>query len=304
MTTQSTAVPREIASSLARSKVRFNYWRIVLYAIAIFFAGYYLLPVFLLILTGLKSYNEVNLYDMWGLPRTLSIQSYVDAWQGSPAVQGLSQNFINSLIIVIPATLISSVLGAMNGYVLSKWRFRGANIIFPIILFGIFIPYQSILIPLVGTMSAIEFLGFKLYGSLLGLIFVHVIYGIPITALIFRNYYATIPNEMLEAARIDGAHFFSIFTRIMLPLSAPGFVVTGIWQFTNIWNDFLFAITLTTQPANQPITVALNNLAGSFSVQWNVQFAGALIAALPTIAVYILLGPFFVRGLMAGSLKG
>jgi glucose/mannose transport system permease protein len=299
MTTQTTAVTREIATSLARPKVRFNFWRIVLYAIAIFFTVYYLLPVFLLILTGLKSYNEVNLYDMWSLPRTLSIQSYVDAWQGSPAVQGLSQNFVNSLYITIPATVISSVLGAMNGYVLSKWKFRGANIIFPLILFGMFIPYQSILIPLVATMSAM-----KLYGSLVGLIFVHVIYGIPITALIFRNYYATIPNEMLEAARIDGAHFFSMFTRIMIPLSAPGFVVTGIWQFTNIWNEFLFAITLTTQPANQPITVALNNLAGSFSVQWNVQFAGALIAAIPTILVYILLGPFFVRGLMAGSLKG
>jgi glucose/mannose transport system permease protein len=299
MTTQTTAVTREIATSVPRTKLRFNFWRIVLYAVAILFTVYYLLPVFLLILTGLKSYNEVNLYEMWNLPRTLSIQSYVDAWQGSPAVQGLSQNFVNSLYITIPATVISSVLGAMNGYVLSKWKFRGANVIFPLILFGMFIPYQSILIPLVTTMSFL-----KLYGSLLGLIVVHVIYGIPITALIFRNYYATIPNEMLEAARIDGAHFFSIFTRIMLPLSAPGFVVTGIWQFTNIWNDFLFAITLTTQPANQPITVALNNLAGSFSVQWNVQFAGALLAALPTILVYILLGPFFVRGLMAGSLKG
>jgi glucose/mannose transport system permease protein len=299
MSTQTTAVTREIAAGVARTRLRFNFWRIALYAIAILFTIYYLLPIALLILTGLKSYNEVNLYEMWSLPRTLSIQSYLEAWQGSPAVQGLSFNFVNSLYITIPATVISSVLGAMNGYVLSKWKFRGANIIFPLILFGMFIPYQSILIPLVTTMSAVH-----LYGTREGLILVHIVYGIPITALIFRNYYATIPNEMIEAARIDGAHFFSIFTRIMLPLSAPGFVVTGIWQFTNIWNEFLFAITLTTQPANQPITVALNNLAGSFSVQWNVQFAGALIAALPTIAVYILLGPFFVRGLMAGSLKG
>lgn len=299
MTTQTATVTRELSTSLSRTWTRIHPGRVLLYAIAIIFTVYYLLPIFLLILTGLKSYQEVNLYDMWSLPHTLSIQSYLEAWQGSPAVQGLSQNFMNSVIIVVPATIISSVLGAMNGYVLSKWKFRGADIVFPLLLFGMFIPYQSILIPLVSTMSAL-----KLYGSLVGLIFVHVIYGIPITALIFRNYYATIGNEMIEAARIDGAHFFSIFTRIMLPLSAPGFVVTGIWQFTNIWNEFLFAITLTTQPANQPITVALNNLAGSFSVQWNVQFAGALIAAIPTIAVYILLGPFFVRGLMAGSLKG
>ncbi len=299
MTTQATAVTRDTTTDLARPMVRFNWRRLILYAIAILFTVYYLLPIFLLILTGLKSYQEVNLYEMWSLPHTLSIQSFQDAWSGSPAVQGLSQNFANSLYMAIPATIISSLLGALNGYVLSKWKFRGANIIFPLMLFGMFIPYQSILIPLVRTMSAI-----KLYGSLNGLIFVHVVYGIPVTALIFRNYYATIPNEMLEAARMDGANFFSIFTRIMLPLSANGFVVTGIWQFTNIWNDFLFAITLTTLPASQPITIALNNLAGSFTVQWNVQFAGALIAAAPTILVYILLGPFFVRGLIAGSLKG
>lgn len=299
MTTQTTAVARETTASVAQHKTAFNWWRILLYAIAILFTVYYLLPVFLLILTGLKSYNEVNLYEMWSLPRTLSVQSYIEAWNGSEGVLGLGRNFANSLILVIPATLISAILGAMNGYVLSKWTFRGANIIFPLILFGMFIPYQSILIPLVFSLQAIH-----LYGSLAGLIFVHIVYGIPVCALIFRNYYATLPNEMLEAARIDGAHFFSIFTRIMLPLSAPGFVVVAIWQFTNIWNDFLFAITVTNNPANQPITVALNNLAGSFSVEWNVQFAGALLAAVPTILLYLLLGPFFVRGLMAGSLKG
>lgn len=299
MTTQTTVVPREMAATMPRTRVRIDFWRIVLYAIAILFAAYYLLPILLLVLTGLKSYQEVNLYEMWALPHTFSLQSFQDAWFGSPAVQGLSQNFLNSMYMVVPATVISAFVGSLNGYVLSKWKFRGADIIFPLILFGMFIPYQSILIPLVSTMQAVH-----LYGSLNGLILVHVIYGIPVTALIFRNYYATIPNEMIEAARIDGAHFFSIFTRIMIPLSAPGFVVAGIWQFTNIWNDFLFAITLTTQPSNQPITIALNNLAGSFTVQWNVQFAGALIAALPTILVYLLLGPFFVRGLMAGSLKG
>lgn len=299
MTTQTTILTREIATSMARRKGRFKWQRVLLYAIALVFTVYYLLPIFLLVLTGLKSYEELNLYAMWNLPRSLSLQSFQDAWFGSPAVQGLSLNFANSVYVAIPATVISSVLGAVNGYVLSKWKFRGADIIFPLILFGMFIPYQSILIPLVATMNAL-----KLYGSLNGLIFVHVVYGIPITALIFRNYYATIPNEMIEAARIDGAHFFSIFTRIMLPLSAPGFVVAGIWQFTNIWNEFLFAITLIGLPEKQPMMVALNNLAGSFTVQWNVQFAGALIAALPTILVYILLGPFFVRGLMAGSLKG
>lgn len=299
MTTQTTAVARSTAESAAQPKARFNWWHLLLYVIAIVFAVYYLLPIFLLVLTGLKSYNEINLYEMWNLPHSLSLQSYIDAWNGSQSVQGLGKNFVNSMIVTIPATLISAILGAMNGYVLSKWQFRGSAIIFPLILFGMFIPYQSILIPLVFTLQRMH-----LYASLVGLIFVHIVYGIPVCALIFRNYYATLPNEMLEAAHIDGANFFSIFTRIMLPLSAPGFVVVAIWQFTNIWNDFLFAITLTNNPAVQPITVALVNLAGSFSVEWNVQFAGALLAALPTILVYILLGPFFVRGLIAGSLKG
>ncbi|MBI4672370.1 MAG: carbohydrate ABC transporter permease [Chloroflexi bacterium] len=298
MTTE-TALAREATTEVAGRRGYFNWWRILLYAIAIIFTAYYLLPIFLMVLTGLKSYNEINLYEMWSLPRQLSFQSFIDAWVGSPSVAGLGRNFVNSLRVAIPATLISAILGAMNGYVLSKWKFRSADIIFPLLLFGMFIPYQSILIPLVTTLNAL-----RIGGSLEGLTFVHIVYGIPVCALIFRNYYATIPNEMIEAARIDGANFFSIFTRIMLPLSAPGFVVVAIWQFTNIWNDFLFAITVTNNPANQPITVALNNLAGSFTVEWNVQFAAALIAAAPTILLYILLGPFFVRGLMAGSLKG
>ena len=191
------------------------------------------------------------------------------------------------------------MLGSVNGYVLSKWKFRGADLLFPVILFGMFIPYQAVLIPLVQTMQALG-----LYGSIPGLIFVHVVYGIPITTLIFRNYYATVPSELIEAARIDGAGILGVYRLIMLPLSWPGFVVVIIWQFTSIWNEFLFAIVLTSNPQVQPIMVALNNLAGSYSVQWNIQMAGALMAALPTLLVYVLLGRFFLRGLLAGSLKG
>jgi glucose/mannose transport system permease protein len=177
-------------------------------------------------------------------------------------------------------------------------RFRGSEIIFPAILFGMFIPYQSILIPLVRFMQSIH-----LYGGIPGLILVHVIYGIPITTLIFRNYYATISTEILEAARIDGASLLGVYRSVILPLSPPSFVVVLIWQFTSIWNEFLFAIILT-NPSQWPITVALNNLAGSQIVEWNVQMAGALLAALPTLLIYILLGRYFVRGLMAGALKG
>jgi glucose/mannose transport system permease protein len=201
--------------------------------------------------------------------------------------------------MVVPATIISCLLGSLNGYVLSKWRFPGSETLFTLILFGMFIPYQSILVPLVQTLSAL-----RLYGSLSGLIFVHVVYGIPITTLIFRNYYVGVPTELVEAGKIDGSDFFGIYRYIMLPLSAPGFVVVAIWQFTSIWNEFLFGLIITNEPRIRPVTVALQNLSGSQYTQWNVQMAGALIVALPTLLVYIFLGRFFLRGLMAGSLKG
>jgi glucose/mannose transport system permease protein len=187
----------------------------------------------------------------------------------------------------------------MNGYVLARWKFRGADAVFALLLFGMFIPYQSILIPLVRVLS-----GVGLYGSIPGLIVTHVVYGLPITTLIFRNYYATVPGELVEAARIDGAGMLGIYRRIIFPISMPGFAVVMIWQFTSIWNDFLFGVIVTPRPAVQPIMVALNNLAGSYIVEWNVQMAGALLAALPTMILYIVLGRYFMRGLLAGSLKG
>jgi glucose/mannose transport system permease protein len=229
---------------------------------------------------------------MWRLPSSLSIDGFKEAFNA------LRPYLLNSVLLAVPASLISAVLGAMNGYVLSKWRFRGSDLIFTLFLFGMFIPYQSILIPLVQFMQKIN-----LFGGIPGLILVHTVYGIPITTLIFRNYFATLPNEIVESALIDGAGFFGVFRHIMLPLSLPSFAVVLIWQFTNIWNEFLFAIVLT-RPASWPVTVALNNLAGSQIVEWNVQMAGALVAALPTLAVYIFLGRFFMRGLMAGALKG
>jgi glucose/mannose transport system permease protein len=275
--------------------------RIAIYAVLTVFALFYLMPVYVLLVTGLKSFTEVTLDRMWALPEGFSLDSFRDAWFGNPttAIPGIAGNFWNTIQLAVPATLFSAVLGSLNGYVLSKWKFRGADLIFPLILFGMFIPYQAVLIPLVQTM---QILG--LYGSIPGLVFVHVVYGIPITTLIFRNYYVSIPTELIEAARIDGAGILGIYRRIVLPLSWPGFVVVIIWQFTSIWNEFLFAIVLTSNPQVQPIMVALNNLAGSYSVQWNIQMAGALMAALPTLLVYVLLGRFFLRGLLAGSLKG
>jgi glucose/mannose transport system permease protein len=287
------------AGSARSSSFRLS--RVAIYAVLVIFALFYLMPVYVLLVTGLKSFTEVTLDRMWALPQSFSLDSFVDAWLGNPttAIPGIAKNFWNTILLTVPATIISAILGSVNGYVLSKWKFRGADVLFPIILFGMFIPYQAVLIPLVQTMQALG-----LYGSIPGLVFVHVVYGIPITTLIFRNYYATVPGELVEAARIDGAGILSVYRLIMLPLSWPGFVVVIIWQFTSIWNEFLFAIVLTSNPNVQPIMVALNNLAGSYSVQWNIQMAGALMAALPTLLVYILLGRFFLRGLLAGSLKG
>jgi glucose/mannose transport system permease protein len=273
---------------------------IVVYVLLCIASAVYLMPIYVQLVTGLKNFQEVSLATMWRPPSGINLASFSKAWSGAyQGIRGLSENFMNSVILVVPATLISAFLGSINGYVLAKWKFRGANVLFPLLLFGMFIPYQSILIPLVRVLQRIH-----LYGSRGGLIFVHVVYGIPITTLIFRNYYAAIPNELLEAGKIDGADILGIYARILFPLSLPGFVVVMIWQFTSIWNDFLFAVVVTSRPSLQPITVALNNMAGSFSVEWNVQMAGALIAALPTLLVYIFLSRYFMRGLLAGSVKG
>jgi len=257
----------------------------------IMMALFYLLPMFIMLNTGFKSFDEVSLRTMWNLPGGLSFDNFTAAWET------LRPNFWNSIKIVVPAATISSVLGSINGFVLAKWKFKGANIVFPVLLFGMFIPYQAILIPLVSFMSDIG-----LAGGTWGLVVVHVIYGIPITTLIFRNYYATIPETLLEAAKIDGAGIFYTYTKIMLPLAIPSFVVVYIWQFTSAWNDFLFAVVLT-DTAHWPVTVALNNLAGSQIIAWNVQMAASFIAAVPTLLIYIFLGRYFIRGMMSGALK-
>jgi glucose/mannose transport system permease protein len=266
--------------------------RYLLYIPLVMMAIFYLMPMYVMLITGFKGFDEVNLKTMWDLPKSLGLDNFVEAYDK------LSPYLWNSFNVVLPAAIISSILGSLNGYVLAKWRFKGANIIFPMMLFGMFIPYQAILIPLVEFMRTIN-----MYGGLPGLVLTHVIYGIPITTLTFRNYYATIPNELVEASKIDGAGILGIYWHILLPNSIPSFVVVLIWQFTQAWNDFLFAVILTS-PQNWPITVALNNMAGSQIIAWNVQMAGSFLAALPTLLVYVFLGRYFLRGLMAGALKG
>ena len=264
-----------------------NWLYIPLIALAIF----YLLPMYVLLITGFKGFAEIDLKTMWNLPQGIAFDNYIEAYSK------LSPSLLNSFKMVIPAALISSMLGSLNGFILAKWKFRGADFIFPFILFGMFIPYQSIIIPLVQFMNAAGITGLP------GLAMAHIIYGIPITTLTFRNYYASLPEELLEAAKIDGADMLGIYRLILLPISIPSFVVVLIWQFTSAWNDFLFAVILTGN-TEWSITVALNNMAGSEIISWNVQMAGSLLAALPTLLVYMLLGRYFLRGLLAGSLKG
>lgn len=285
MTTNQSAIPRKFSPP--------KLGQLLIYLALIFAFLFYIMPVYLMIVNGLKEAANVSLSTMWNLPGSIQGGGFVEA------AKKLWPNMQNSFLMVIPATIISSFIGALNGYLLSKWKFRGADVLFIIMLFGFFIPYQTVLLPLVRFLQTIH-----LYGTIPGLILCHVVYGLPITTLMFRNYFAGVPTELIEAASVDGASMLTIFWKVMLPLSVPAFIVVGIFQFTNIWNDFLFGVTVVPNPAAQPVTIALNNLSGSFSVDWNVVMAGAVIAALPTALVYMFLGRFFVRGLLAGSVKG
>lgn len=275
---------------------------VFIYVVLLVFALFYLVPLFVMLANSLKPLSEITGGNMMALPDQWTIEPWLKAWstaQIGVEPTGLRPYFINSLVMVIPAVVISSVIGALNGYVLTKWRFKGDTIIFGLMLFSCFIPFQIVLIPMAMVLGKLG-----LSGSVGGLILVHVVYGIGFSTLYYRNYYASFPTELVRAAMIDGAGFFRIFWRIMLPVSGPITVVCVIWQFTNIWNDFLFGVSFGGQ--EQPMTAALNNLVQSSTgvKEYNVHFAGAILAALPTLVVYIVAGRYFVRGLMAGSVKG
>ena len=290
--------------SLERSSSRKRtFYRWLLFLVLGLFALYYLAPLYVMIVTSLKSMEEIRQGNLMTLPGEFLLDAWKIAWGGRGYTAGdvfLRPFFWNSTKMVIPAVMISTFLGALNGYVLTKWRFRGDNIIFLLFLFGCFIPYQAILLPMARTLGILG-----ISNSITGLVVVHSIYGLSFTTLFFRNYYVSIPDEMIKAARIDGAGFFKIFFKVLLPISAPIIVVTVIWQFTNIWNDFLFGSSFSFGEA-APIQVALNNMVlTSTSVkQYNVDMAAAFIAGFPTLVVYILAGKYFIRGLTAGSVKG
>ena len=277
--------------------------RTFIYLLLILFATFYLLPFGIMVLNSVKPLSEITGGNMMSLPQAFTLEPWFKAWNSAQIgvePTGLKPYFWNSLKMVFPAVTISTILGALNGYVLTKWRFKGDTILFGLMLFACFIPFQIVLIPMARVLG---FLGIA--GSTPGLVLVHVVYGLSFTTLYFRNYYQVFPTELIRAAQIDGAGFFRIFWRIMLPSSGPIIVVSVIWQFTNIWNDFLFGASFADLDS-QPMTVALNNLVSSSTgvKEYNVHFAGAILAALPTLLVYIVAGRYFVRGLMAGSVKG
>jgi glucose/mannose transport system permease protein len=263
----------------------------------------FLMPIYVMLINSIKPLAEIRGGNLVSFPLEPTLEPWLQAWslaQIGVEATGLKPYFANSFLMVIPAVLISTALGALNGYVLTQFKVKGGTLIFGLVLFSVFIPFQIVLIPMARLLGELG-----IAGSVKGLILVHTIYGIGFGTLFFRNFYAAFPQELVKSARMDGAGFFVLFWRLMLPASLPIVVVNIIWQFTNIWNDFLFGASFSDY-TSYPLTVALNNLVSSSTgvKEYNVHFAGAFIAALPTLVVYIVSGKYFVRGLMAGSVKG
>ena len=280
-----------------------NIGRVMIYLILLFFALIYLAPLYVMFTTSLKDIEEIRSGNLMAIPVNPTFYAWTKAWSSActgSECKGLAPYFWNSVRIVFPAVIISTIIGAFNGYSLAKWRFKGSELLFGALLFGCFIPFQVILLPMAKLLGSLG-----LANTVTGLVLVHVIYGVAFTTLFFRNYYVGIPTELVKAAKLDGAGFYNIFRHIFLPLSTPIFVVTIIWQFTQIWNDFLFGVVYSGS-GTQPITVALNNLVNTSvgGKEYNVDMAAAIIAALPTLVVYVIAGKYFVRGLTAGAVKG
>jgi glucose/mannose transport system permease protein len=281
----------------------FDWTRALLWATLLGLAAFFLAPLYVMLSTSVKTMDEIREGSLLALPHAISFEAWAKAWSSACTgtdCGGLKPYFMNSVYMVVPAVLISTILGAINGYVLTKWRFPGSETLFALMLFGVFMPLQVILLPM---SQILGYLG--LASSIWGLILVHLLCGLPSTTLFFRNYYAALPDELIKAAMLDGAGFWRIFFRIVLPLSTPILVVTLIWQFTQIWNDFLFGVVFSSTDS-KPLTVGLNNLANTSSSvkEYNVDMAAAMIAGLPTLFVYIVAGKYFVRGLTAGAVKG
>nr|CAD6597171.1 carbohydrate ABC transporter permease [Rhizobium sp. TCK] len=277
--------------------------RLLLFAVLVLFCLYYLIPLLVMVSTSLKSLEEIRTGSLLSMPEEISLDAWDKAWSSACVgvrCTGLAPYMWNSVMMVVPAVILSTALGAINGYALTKWRFRGADVVFAMMLFGAFIPFQVVLLPMARALGYLQ-----LAGSVSGLVLVHVVYGLAFTTLFFRNFFIGVPDGIVQAAKTDGAGFFGIFFKIMLPMAPSAIVVTVIWQFTQIWNDFLFGAAFTVGDSN-PATVALNNIVATSTgvKEYNVDMAAAILAALPTLLVYVVAGKYFVRGLAAGAVKG
>ncbi|MDA9020327.1 carbohydrate ABC transporter permease [Flavimaricola sp.] len=286
-----------------KPKKVFSRANIIVYGTLFVVAVYYALPLYVMIVTSLKGMPEIRMGNIFSPPMEITFQPWVKAWQEACTginCDGLSRGFWNSVQILIPSVIISVAVASVNGYALSMWKFKGSEVFFTILMIGAFIPYQVMLYPIVILLREAG-----LYGSLTGLVLVHVAFGMPINTLLFRNYFASIPDELFKAARVDGAGFWSIFFRIMLPMSLPIFVVSLIIQVTGIWNDFLFGVIFTSQDL-YPMTVQLNNIVNSVQgvKEYNVNMAATLITGLVPLIIYFASGKLFVRGIAAGAVKG
>ena len=286
-----------------KPRVTFSRRNIILYGVLIVAAVYYLIPLYVMVVTSLKGMPEIRLGNIFSPPMEITFEPWVKAWATACTglnCDGLSRGFWNSVRITVPSVFLSIAIASVNGYALANWRFKGAETFFIILIFGAFIPYQVMLYPIVIMLREIG-----LYGSLTGLIIVHSIFGMPILTLLFRNYFASLPEELFKAARVDGAGFWGIYFRIMLPMSLPIFVVAVILQVTGIWNDFLFGVVYT-RPDTYPMTVQLNNIVNSTQgvKEYNVNMAATLITGLVPLVIYFISGKLFVRGIAAGAVKG
>lgn len=303
---QTMAAPAALAAGPRgpKPKRRFTRGNIMVYGTLIVMALYYALPLYVMIVTSLKGLPEIRMGNIFAPPMEITFEPWVKAWAHACTginCDGLSRGFWNSVRILIPSVVISVIVASVNGYALSMWKFKGSEVFFGILMIGAFIPYQIMLYPIVILLREAG-----LYGSLTGLVLVHVAFGMPINTLLFRNYFASIPEELFKAARVDGAGFWAIFFRIMLPMSLPIFVVSLIIQVTGIWNDFLFGVTYISSPDRYPMTVQLNNIVNSVQgvKEYNVNMAATLLTGLVPLVIYFASGKLFVRGIAAGAVKG
>ncbi|MGR3290687.1 MAG: carbohydrate ABC transporter permease [Paracoccaceae bacterium] len=286
-----------------KPKPIFSARNIFVYGTLIVVSAYYLLPLYVMVVTSLKGMPEIRLGNVFALPKEITFQPWIKAWSQACTglnCDGLSRGFWNSVRITVPSVIISILIASVNGYAIANWPFRGVSIFFTILIFGAFIPYQVMLYPIVIILRELG-----LYTKLGGLILVHTIFGMPILTLLFRNYFTSLPDELFKAARVDGAGFWGIYFKIMLPMSLPIFVVAIILQVTGIWNDFLFGV-IYTKPENYPMTVQLNNIVNSVQgvKEYNVNMAATILTGIVPLVIYFISGKLFVRGIAAGAVKG